>query len=493
MGLEDAEHAWYVLIEHNSKNYNYYRGYLDNLGVNTEEDPVQAVKILYKKFITQLPKANTPKRLALLITPASFAGDESAYPPFADVELLYGDQEKMKIVEEIVKEVKREHITTDPSSSSEPITYFWTLYSLAQHHSHLGHHTMALSLLDEATAHTPTLPELYIFRAPVLKRAGDPIHAAGAMEEARLLDGQDCLRQEAEKVLGLFTKKDTVSPGFDLEDMQSLLYLMEITDSHLAGGTLHMALKKYVAVQNLLNKLEDDQYDFHGYSLRKFNIYIYLNLLSWEDRLQTQPAYIKAAVAASRIRVSVHDNPSLKSHSGGNSSSKGKLSEAEAKVKKKAKKATQKEARGQEEKDKKVYYRNAAEAYEWAEDLTVAVETYVQVEKFATAATLHRQHGEAVDTSCRRHCLRMPEEMTDIIVAQLDYFRENRLQIANKLLDLVDEELDSCEDCGLDITRPLFGSKRRSCWGRSTTHGRGSNYGRHSTSVEGQGQQNLSE
>ncbi|KAL0069684.1 hypothetical protein AAF712_003342 [Marasmius tenuissimus] len=386
MGLEDAEHAWYVLIEHNSENYDYYQGYLDNLGVNTEENPVQAVKILYEKFITQLPKANTPKRLALSITPASFAGDEpvpsfkdqarrylsagltKGIPSlFADVKSLYGDQEKMKIVEEIVEEVKKEHIPTDPSSSSEPTTYLWTLYFLAQHHSHLGHHTTALSLLDEATAHTPTLPELYTFRARVLKRAGDPIHAAGAMEEARLLDGQDRFlntksgkylmragrQEEAEKVLGLFTKKDAVSPGTDLEDMQSLLYLMEMADSHLAGGRLHMALKKYVAVQKLFNELEDDQYDFHGYSLRKFNISIYLNLLSWEDRLRTQPAYIKAAVAASRILVTVHDNPSLKSPLGGNSSSKGKLSEAEAKAKKKAKKAAQKEARGQEEKDKK--------------------------------------------------------------------------------------------------------------------------------------------
>ncbi len=39
--------------------------------------------------------------------------------------------------------------------------------------------------------HTPTLPELYMAKAMILKRAGDPMGAAQAMEEARSLDGQD--------------------------------------------------------------------------------------------------------------------------------------------------------------------------------------------------------------------------------------------------------------------------------------------------------------
>jgi Flp pilus assembly protein TadD len=48
-----------------------------------------------------------------------------------------------------------------------------------------------LDLLSKALEHTPTLPEIYMARALVLKRAGDPQGAAQSMEEARLLDGQD--------------------------------------------------------------------------------------------------------------------------------------------------------------------------------------------------------------------------------------------------------------------------------------------------------------
>lgn len=98
--------------------------------------------------------------------------------------------------------------------------YVWTLYFLAQHHSHLGQHEKALELLDTAIAHTPTLPELYMFRGRVLKRCGDPFGAARWVDQARLLDLQDrflnarCgkyrlragLVEEAVEVFGLFTK-----------------------------------------------------------------------------------------------------------------------------------------------------------------------------------------------------------------------------------------------------------------------------------------------
>ncbi|KAL0065389.1 hypothetical protein AAF712_007595 [Marasmius tenuissimus] len=107
--------------------------------------------------------------------------------------------------------------------------------------------------------------------------------------------------------------------------------------------------------------------------------------------------------------------------------------------------------------DRLTYYRNAAEAYERAEDFKVAAETYVRAEEFATAATLYRQHGffdEAVDV-VKKHRSRMPEEMTEsiILVARLYYFRENRLQAANELFDSVDEELEFCEDYDLDIAK----------------------------------------
>jgi len=88
--------------------------------------------------------------------------------------------------------------------------------------------------------------------------------------------------------------------------MQSLLYLIEEGDAHYRSGQLGPALKKYVAVQKvcdfvmlssfrtllydnknangplqIFNEVDDDQYDFHGYSLRKFTINIYLKYVDY--------------------------------------------------------------------------------------------------------------------------------------------------------------------------------------------------------------------
>jgi len=109
-------------------------------------------------------------------------------------------------------------------SSSPPTALLWAYYYLALHISHPLHPNpspaRSLDLLSLAAEHTPTLPEIYMARAMVLKRAGDPQGAAQAMEDARLLDGQDrflngkaakyWLRagdmKQAEDLVALFTK-----------------------------------------------------------------------------------------------------------------------------------------------------------------------------------------------------------------------------------------------------------------------------------------------
>ena len=143
---------------------------------------------------------------------------------FTDIKLLYKDSYKQETIQSVV-ESHREKLSSpappEPTSESEPpTTYLWTLYFLAQHYSFVGQHAKSLSLLETALQHTPTLPELFMFKARVLKRLGDPYGAAKAMDEARLLDLQDRflntktgkyrlragMEEEAQEVLGLFTK-----------------------------------------------------------------------------------------------------------------------------------------------------------------------------------------------------------------------------------------------------------------------------------------------
>lgn len=145
---------------------------------------------------------------------------------FVDVKSLYVDILKRQCIEDIVEELRESLIAGNPAPISPPdadeppTTYLWTLYFLAQHHSFLSRPARALSLLEIALQHTPTLPEIHTCKARVLKRAGNLLGAAKSLESARLLDGQDrflntkCAKyrfragliEQANEILGLFTK-----------------------------------------------------------------------------------------------------------------------------------------------------------------------------------------------------------------------------------------------------------------------------------------------
>lgn len=109
----------------------------------------------------------------------------------------------------------------DSSLREPPTTLVWSLYFLAQHYA-TASETLgkALELLQQAIMHTPTLPELYMAQARVLKRSGDILGASATMTAAWRLDLQDrflntknakyLLRagfvEEANAMLGLFTR-----------------------------------------------------------------------------------------------------------------------------------------------------------------------------------------------------------------------------------------------------------------------------------------------
>lgn len=234
------------MIEHNPECYDYYNGFLANKGVDSSASFIcsplslipylskagtnsEALKIL-RNFSNLIPKANAPRRLALnlavgeefaeLIKPYLLSAFDKGIPSlFVDIKSLYEDPSNKQTIEEIAETARKEYDST-PSESQDPTTFLWILYFLAQHYSHLGQSSKSISLLDLALNHTPTLPEFYTCKGRTLKRAGDLIGAARALDEARLLDGQDrflntkCAKyllragfiDEASSVLGLFTK-----------------------------------------------------------------------------------------------------------------------------------------------------------------------------------------------------------------------------------------------------------------------------------------------
>jgi N-alpha-acetyltransferase 15/16, NatA auxiliary subunit len=153
--VEEAEEGWTALIESNPENNAWYRGYLKNRGIDlgigeypvtisqlnassrpdnlNSETSKQALE-KFSKFESLLPKANTPKRIALdLSSGEEFRTRVDAYirvgldrgipSLFADVKSLYKDQEKRQVIGEVVEAFKKSVEPTEAQSSEGGVAF----------------------------------------------------------------------------------------------------------------------------------------------------------------------------------------------------------------------------------------------------------------------------------------------------------------------------------------------------------------------------------
>ncbi|KAF9235797.1 NMDA receptor-regulated protein 1-domain-containing protein [Melanogaster broomeanus] len=341
-----AEQAWRELLDLNPDCHDYYKGFLANAGVDldhlTEESRAKALEIL-DEFSTKRPKATAPRRLALtiaegevfkeLVKPYLERALQKGIPSlFSDLKKLYTNLSKRQFIEDIVEDIRSKTSPKEigsPSESPDPTYYLWTLYFLAQHYSSLQRYDKSLEVLSTAMEHTPTLPELYMTKARVLKRAGDPYGAVRAMDDSRKLDAQDRfvntksgkyrlragMLVEADAVFVMFTKVDSpasyTAPAVDLLEMQALHYLTEVGDTQRRLGKYNLALKTYYSIQKVFQTFRSDQFDFHLYAIRKSMLGPYAAMLKWEDDLHSHPAYMHAVVSTARIWIILFDDPSV--------------------------------------------------------------------------------------------------------------------------------------------------------------------------------------
>src|SRR5699024_1720168 len=81
--------------------------------------------------------------------------------------------------------------------------------------------------------------------------------------------------------------------------------------AYLRQRKIGLALKRFHSVADIFNTWEDDQFDFHNFSLRKGMIRAYVDLIRWEDHLRDHPYYSRAALGAIRTYILLHDEPDL--------------------------------------------------------------------------------------------------------------------------------------------------------------------------------------
>ena len=99
---------------------------------------------------------------------------------FQSVKHLYAVPEKVQTIESLLTQYVenfQQHGTFQSSSSGsadaeemEPAsTILWLHYYLAQHYDYLGNSAKAFAFIDQAIRDTPTLVELYMFKAKIFK------------------------------------------------------------------------------------------------------------------------------------------------------------------------------------------------------------------------------------------------------------------------------------------------------------------------------------
>ena len=189
-----------------------------------------------------------------------------------------------------------------------PLMTVWVRVLVAMHADMCGDRPTALAQLEEAIEHTPTLVDLYMFKARVHKHSGDLQAAADWMDAARGMDLADrylntkatryLLRADrtdaAIKTIALFTK-DGETGISNLFDMQCMWWELESAASYLRQGDVGRALKAFTSVEKHFSDIVEDQFDFHTYCVRKMTLRAYVRMLRLEDSVWGHAFYVKAA------------------------------------------------------------------------------------------------------------------------------------------------------------------------------------------------------
>ncbi|KAG4303848.1 hypothetical protein PORY_002736 [Pneumocystis oryctolagi] len=343
---KEAVDEYIRLLDRNSENHLYYMNLAKAKGLRNKHEivDINGLKQMYYDLQKRYPKSYVAERMPLdflsgnefkiVINKYLKKLFEKGVPSaFRSIKSLYSDEEKRNIIQELVEQYLNDlYLKQDISYSDKdknPSILLWVLYFLAQHYDHLRKIEKALMYIDKAIEHTPTLVELYMTKARIYKHAGNSQLAMSFLNDARKLDLQDryintkCAKymlrnnhnKEAVDILSLFVKTDIIGgPVEDLVDMQCIWFIFEDGASFFRQKKYNIALKRFETIRKIFDIWNDDQFDFHSYSLRRGTIRAYTDCLKWEDCLFSHPCYLKAAKLAINIYMLLYDQPNLKNN-----------------------------------------------------------------------------------------------------------------------------------------------------------------------------------
>ncbi|KAL8905972.1 MAG: hypothetical protein Q9207_002303 [Kuettlingeria erythrocarpa] len=376
---EEAEQAYRALLDRNAE----YRAYYDGLrkAMRIEDSDTQSLKTLYDEYAKKNPRGDTARRVPLeFLDGEAFQEAADRYlqqmlhkgvpSTFANIKALYSNPAKRETVQSLVESYLSgthtplangsadQQVNGDekPETKQAPFEVS-VLYFLAQHYNyHLSRDlARAMDLIDKAIEAQPEEVNHHMTKARILKHQGNRQKASETMEKARTLDERDRyintkaakyqLRNDENEAaitnMGKFTRKEAVGgPLGDLIDMQCMWYVTEDGESYVRQRKPGLALKRFATVYDIFDTWQEDQFDFHTFSIRKGQVRAYIDMLKWEDHLREHPYFSRAAISAVGVYIRLFDSPGLHGLNGDQSTMDAS---ERKKAQKKARKAQEKQ------------------------------------------------------------------------------------------------------------------------------------------------------
>lgn len=384
---EEAAKAYRALLERNPEYRAYYEGLQSALGFDKSD--VKSLKDLYDEYAKKNPRGDAARRIPLdFLEGDDFREAVDQYlqhmlhkgvpSTFANVKALYPDTGKKNTIQDLVQGYATGKATSLPNGSAEkqangdsekPGLFTPSVrYFLAQHYNyHLSRDlTKAMKYINEAIESSPESVDYHMTKARILKHYGSTRKAAEMMETARTLDTRDrYINTKAAKYhlrnndseaaiqnMSNFTRNEAVGgPLGDLHDMQCVWYITEDGEAYVRQGKLGLALKRFTSIYSIFEVWQEDQFDFHSFSLRKGQIRAYVEMIRWEDHLREHPFFARVAINAAKIYIRLHDEPNLAHGSLTNGVNGEKMDSVERKkAEKKARKEKEKQEKAEAEK-----------------------------------------------------------------------------------------------------------------------------------------------
>ena len=192
-------------------------------------------------------------------------------------------------------------MTLRPGDDDEqdPTITLWLLYFSSQHALFQNKPSEAMTFVNRAIEQTPTLLELYTLKGKIYQKSGDREKAAQLHEEARNLDKAD---RAINAISAMHTLKNgnvelgtgimdifVKDCGYDvsIHDNQTMWFEQMTGRAHFINKDYRKALKELKYVQLHAEHMVQDHYDYYQYTMRKFTLKTFEDLLTFADKTLT--------------------------------------------------------------------------------------------------------------------------------------------------------------------------------------------------------------